>query len=266
MISAIRSLAVVLAFSAAAKATVVIDLSGTGTATLTGGMGDSILDATSAPTTVGTGSIDSFERLQNSPTEQGYNTDANNVDDNKGGIFTHSLLLSNLDTTSKLGYYTFLLDINETAKTSLISIDALQLYVASTGNLSQSGTPGPGATLVYDFLTATSVSCTTVGSSSCSGTGSPSKVILDYNNNEGSGNGFDMFLYVKQSLFSGVVPANTPYLYLYSAFGNTDSSDAGFEEWAHITATGQQVPEPVTSALVGGGLIALFFVRRRVRS
>jgi hypothetical protein len=254
---------VILCFSGVAGATVVIDLTATGGATLTGGIGGSILDATSAPTTVGTGSIDSFVRIQNSPTEQGYNTDANNVDDNKGGAFTHSLLLSALDSTTKAGYFTFLLDINETSPTSLISIDALQIYTASTGNLSQSGTPGPGATLRYDFKSATSAVCS--GSGACTGSGSPNAIVLDYNNNSGSGNGFDMFLYVKQDLFTGL--SGSTFVYLYSAFGglaSADSSDAGFEEWARISGTGQVgVPEPVSSTLVGVGLIGLFFLRRR---
>src|SRR6266851_4670334 len=76
--------------SAARAADLMIDLTATGTATLTGGTANgSIFEATSAPTTVGTGNIDSFDRIQNSPLEQGYNTDTNNVDDNKNGIFTH---------------------------------------------------------------------------------------------------------------------------------------------------------------------------------
>src|SRR5579864_3142245 len=71
---------VILGFAVVAGATTVsIDLTATGGATLSGGTANgTILDATSAPTTVGTGVIDSFVRMQatgNGTSEQGYNTD-----------------------------------------------------------------------------------------------------------------------------------------------------------------------------------------------
>lgn len=257
----------ILCFGGVAGASVLIDLTATGGATLSGGTANgTILDATSAPTTVGTGVIDSFVRIQADGSEQGYNTNANNVDDNKGGIFTHSLLLSDLDSTTKAGYYTFLLDINQTGAAPLLSLDAIQFYVASSGNLSQTGTPGPGATLKYSFQTATSAVCTGSGVCNNASGNTQNEILLNYSNNSGSGNGFDMFLYVPTGVFSGV--SSSSFVYLYSAFGGlggTFATNDGFEEWARISATGQVVPEPVTSTLVGLGLVSLYFVRRRVR-
>ncbi len=262
---------VILGFGGILGASVSIDLTATGGATLSGGTANgAILDATSTPTTVGTGVIDSFVRIQNSPSEQGYNTDANSVDDNKNGIFTHSLLLSQLDATTKPGYYTFLLDINEASSTALLSLDDIQFYTASVGNLSQSGTPGPGATLKFNLQTATSAVCTGSGVCNNASANPKNEILLNYNNNSGSGNGFDMFLYIPTSVFTGVSP--TAYVYLYSAFGGLGvvggkdyTSDSGFEEWARITAGGQQVPEPVTSGLIGTGLVSLFLLGRRAR-
>ena len=44
----------------------------------------------------GTGNYNSFLRLQAEGDEDGVNTDDNNVGDNKGGIWTHSILISSL--------------------------------------------------------------------------------------------------------------------------------------------------------------------------
>jgi hypothetical protein len=197
----------------------------------------------------------------------GYNTDANNVDDNKNGIFTHSIQFSGLDATTKPGFYTFLLDINESGNTSLLSLDDIMLFSAATGNLSQAGTPGPGATLLYNFQTATLAGSTCGGSATCTAGGAKNEILLDYNNNSGSGNGFDMFLFVPTSLFAGV--KGTDFIYLYSKFGGVGSpydSDAGFEEWARIREGGQVTPEPLSLSLVGGGLLALGLFRKRFKA
>lgn len=67
----------------------------------------------------GTGYINPFLRIQNNDTEVGYNTDAKfPPPDDKAGIYTHSLLLSDLVDVD--GYYKFLLDINQTSHSSLL--------------------------------------------------------------------------------------------------------------------------------------------------
>jgi hypothetical protein len=250
---------VILVFGSVAGATI-IDLTAGGIATLNNGV---ILDATVAATSVGTGVIDSFDRIQASGTESGYNTDANNVLDNKGGVFTHSLLVSGLDATTKPGYYTFLLDINQTGDLPLLSLDAIQFFTATTGTVNHTPTPAGGTGVtgpIYDFANTVSAVCTN-GAVCTAGT---NQIRLNYSLNSGSGNGFDMFLYVPTGLLGALNPNS--FFYLYSAFGGQGgvfASNDGFEEWARVNATGQVVPEPISSALVGTGLIALFFLRRR---
>lgn len=71
-----------------------------------------------------------------------------------------------------------------------------------------------------------------------------------------NGNGFSDATLNGFSLTSG-----TKYLFEAKVSNDTD----GMEEFFIIQGNSPSVPEPVTSALVGSGLIALFFVRRRVR-
>jgi len=195
----------------------------------------------------------------------GYNTDANPANDEKNGIFTHSLLFTQLDSATKPGYYTFLLDINNLSNSPLLSLDAIRFYAAASPNIATVGAPSP-ATLFYSFQTATSATCSAGGVCNNASGNPVNEILLNYNNNNGSGNGFDMFLYVPTSVFAGINTAATPYFYLYSEFGGLGGNYAtndGFEEWARFSASGQSVPEPISSALVGTGLVALFFVRRR---
>src|SRR5690242_2792214 len=257
---------VMLWFGAVGNATVTIDLTAGGIATLSDGV---ILDATAAATSVGTGVIDSFDRIQGNTTSvSGYNTDANNVLDNKGGIFTHSLLVSGLDTTTKPGYYTFLLDINQTGDLPLLSLDQIQFYTATTGTVNHTPTPAGGSGVtgpIYDFVASTTTAVCTNGAVCTAGGANVIK--LNYSLNSGSGNGFDMFLYVPVGLLGSLNQSS--FFYLYSAFGGLGgvySTNDGFEEWARINATGQVgVPEPVTSGLIGTGLISLFLLRRRAQ-
>lgn len=171
------------------------------------------------PQSTGTGVIQSFVRIQANGMEQGYNTDARPIEtgfDTKVGAFTHSINLNNVPKV-KLDdgnfYRQFLLDINEKLPAKLLSLDSLQVSTASVGNLTgytADGTYNSQATLVYDL----------------DGAGDD-WIKLDYSLNHGSGSG-DMFAYIPDSLF----PTGNPFVYLYSKFGDHNSSDAGFEEWS----------------------------------
>lgn len=245
-----------------------INLSGVGggTATLSGGTTTgTVLDATSAPTTVGTGVIDSFDRVQNNGTEQGYDTNASGVDDNKGGGFTHIITVGSLDTGTHPGFVTFLLDINQTSQNgNILSLDDIKLFTGSNDALATTPLPsGAGVTKIWDLQDALSCSAQSpVGS--CSTVAGTNHIILNYNNNNGSGNGFDMFLEIPVSIFAGL-GAGTD-LYLYSSFGavSGDSANDGFEEWAQFNAVGQTgAPEPGTLVMFGSGLIGLAGILRR---
>ena len=78
-----------------------------------------------------------------------------------------------------------------------------------------------------------------------------------------------MFLYVPTSVFAGKGVTAGSFIYLYSKFGGVGgdyTDNDGFEEWALIKGTATtNTPEPVTSSLIGGGLIGLFFLGRRAR-
>jgi len=174
----------------------------------------------------GTGVIDSFLRIQNSPTERGYNTDGTKEFDTKGGAFTHSIKLSSIPqvSTDSGTYREFLLDLDESP--TQISLNELQLFTATDPALTgYTDTPSPsigsGTTLVYDL-----------------DSDEDNTVEMDHLST-GSGKA-DYIVYIPDSVFGagsecdfGADPAGCPlYIYLYNEFGTPNSSDAGFEEWA----------------------------------
>jgi hypothetical protein len=189
----------------------------------------------------GTGVLNSFLRIDRTPTEQGYNTSnaAFPFDEvPPAGGFTRDLQFGELQQIA--GDYLFVLDINEPSggSTSLISLDKLQIYISGTG--SQNTTVlGDLGTLIYDL-----------------DAGGDSEVLLDYDNAPGSGVS-DMLMTLPSSIFAGVSP--TDFVILYSAFGAADDSESGFEEWAHVTVP---IPEPGTGLLLGLSLLGLAWRRR----
>lgn len=222
----------------------------------------------SAPT--GTGVYNPFLRVQNSPNEQGFNTDFGGPYDSHGadkvplddvsGIWTHSLKLGDLQVQNRGGidYYVFTCDINEPAGggQNLLSLDKLQIYTssdASAGVYSSMSQVTAGSTLRYDM--DASVDQT---------------VYLDANLQQGSGHD-DFEMLVPVSKFAGA--AATDNLILYSGFGYTGgaysadfTSADGFEEWSAITGPNippPSAPEPTTLLLLGGGALGLVASRRK---
>lgn len=196
----------------------------------------------------GTGVIQPFVRIQANGTEEGYNTSFTPTPlDAKSGKWTHNLLLSDVPVVNVGGtdYLQFLLDINQTnvEKTggNLLTLNALQIYLGAAGNMHTTNISSLG-TLIYDM-------------------GAGNSIELDYDRNPGSGAG-DMYAYIPTSLITG----SNPYLYLYSAFGNPNPSNDGFEEWATVGGPTPPVPEPGTMILLGAGFLGLAIYGKRRRN
>jgi hypothetical protein len=190
----------------------------------------------------GTGVIDSFVQVQATGTEEGFNSDTKNLDIGSSHTFNHSIQVSDVGSVVIGGtaYLQFLLDVNQTGSTPLLSLDQVQIFTSATNN-------------------TTSTTLASLAASSTKVFQSDQSIYLDFSLNPGSGAG-DMFLYVQRSLFG----ADSNFVYLYSHFGNTFATNDGFEEWAVIHGTA--VPEPGFYGILSLGLGALFvFAKRRKR-
>jgi uncharacterized repeat protein (TIGR01451 family) len=202
-----------------------------------------------ANTPSGTGVFPAFVQVDGNPDtiEQGYNYDkaggvAPQFDEGNSAPHNHAVLLSELTILEKDGklYYSFALDSNEpNSSTKLVSLDALQVYTASSGDLTGFDQPaaqggggtgfGADATLVYDM----------------DGAGNKA-VLIDSTVAGGSGKP-DLVVYIPVENFADADPATT-YVYLYSAFGYQGGqydADSGFEEWS----TPLQVPGEVHAGI-----------------
>src|SRR5262245_43724856 len=103
----------------------------------------------------GTGHFNTFEQVQHSGFEQGYNTDgAKQFDTGASAVSNHSILLSQVPiiigdgsngTLDGVAYRVFLLDLNEpTGSTNpYLSLENLQIWQEEAGNLT-GFTPGTG--------------------------------------------------------------------------------------------------------------------------
>ena len=163
----------------------------------------------------GTGNYDSFLRIQNTGEEEGFNTDTSNQLDNKDGIFTHSLLIANLDvvTINGIDYYQIRLDLNEVNSSTgpNISLEELQLYY---GDAADSFSDLASLTKVFDL--------------------SGSLALVDHNSGSGTD---DYFFNIPVSLFAGADVGD--YLTLYADFSG---ADGGFEEFRALSS--EFVPQP----------------------
>jgi hypothetical protein len=199
----------------------------------TGGLGGALFGQVDAQPT-GTGHINSFLRIQGKGVEQGYNTDARPVqfDENTSPNFTRALRLSDvpLRYVDGVAYRVFLLDINQSSSSPLLSLDELRFYVGGAPNVSG-----------YDAAAKTLGGMSAVWDLDAGG---DAWVKMDYRLNHGSGSG-DVLVYVPAAAFIGSGP--DAFVAVYSKFGENLGANAGFEEWA-VLPTGDA---PALSSLSG---------------
>ena len=189
----------------------------------------------------GTGTFDTFVRIQGNGVESGYNTGGTPEFQSHKNKYTRALTLSEVPIViyNGIAYREFCLDANQNSPFTL-SIDELKFYVESTGNLT--GYPTNFTNLVYNL-----------------DAGGDNSITINATLNAGSGKA-DMAALIPSALFG---TDNSKYVYLYSTMGATIAASDGFEEWGVGTnAEPIYIPEPATLALLGLG--SLLFLKRKV--
>jgi hypothetical protein len=191
----------------------------------------------------GNGVVHAFLRVQShgSSVEQGYNTDLRPVqqDQKKDTTFTRSLLASDLPQVTVDGtvYSEFMLNINQSQSSPLLSLDELRLFVGNAPNLALDSTSQTlaGQAPVYDM-------------------GAGNSVLLNSGLAPGIGKG-DMYLLVPSQVLQS---AGNPYVYLYSKFGATAGAGAngGFEQWSTTAVQGSSLSGFVYTDVNGNGQLA----------
>jgi hypothetical protein len=168
---------------------------------------------------VATGDFHTFLSVQHNSMESGYNTDARPFQlDQVGDLtVTHSLQLADIPTVTvgTTVYRLFVLDIDQTTKKPLISLEDLRIYLGSTGDLtgynSRTDTLA-GLTPIFDMDAAQDFT-----------------VRLNWELNGTSAPG-DAYVLIPDSMFTG----GGTFVYLYSKFsGATD----GAESWGVLPVT-----------------------------
>ena len=179
----------------------------------------------------GTGIFVPFVRLQGSPTEQGFNTNAAVTFDAKTGTWTHAIKVSGIPVVpcraaslpATLCWELFN-DINESNTDPHISLNKVEVYFTSSPLVTG-----------YPFTTADPAGTTTTKQYNFSGN------ILINDVNQGSGRGDLRYLIPINGTTPITIPAGcnygnascSTYFVLYSQWGTTASynTDGGFEEW-----------------------------------
>jgi len=217
----------------------------------------------------GTGVFNPFVRIDipgNNGIERGYNTDARPVefetkDENQ---WTHSVLLGTLTPVKVNGvdYYRFDLDINEPGSDnkSPISLNDFRVFLGNSPSLTGWNNGfGANAVEVYNLDL----------DSRGNGTVELDAKLVDDSNPPGSGVA-DMSAFVPVTYFQNR-GSQFQYVYLYSAFGNPNLADAGYEEWRVLGGRNPRdflegAPAPPAAVLALIGLVGCGFggyLRRR---
>jgi hypothetical protein len=197
----------------------------------------------------GTGFIDPFLRVQEKPTEQGYNTDGGfPFNDKTPHNYQHSVLISSLATFTVNGvqYYKFMLDSNQAgASFSQHTLAITQLQIYTTTNPAQTTTDPATFTANNHLVYNLNIGTTFNAPPNNAGQGNTLLTLA-------TGSGIaDMYAYIPVSDF---IYATDKYVVLYFFAGNDQfASSGGFEEWTAFT---KRAPVPDRSATFDLGLIA----------
>jgi hypothetical protein len=237
------SLCAALFFATNVTQATVLDLGSSGS----GSLADALFSTTDIQPT-GTGVFDPFLTIQNTPTEQGYNSSDLNFDTKRVPQWNHEIQFSQLQTTTINGaeYFGFVIDVNEpNGPKSLISLDSLKIWTSatlqnSTSTDAEGNFSGSLGNLVFDLGAGNSVTYE--------------------DSRHGSGSG-DINVFIPVADFAGV--SANDYIYMYQRWGSSDMSDGGFEETALIAGV-VPIPEVTPSSVIFGflGLIVAVSSRR----
>lgn len=198
----------------------------------------------------GTGVFQPFLTIQNNGWQQGYNSGTGNFDTKREPQWNHEIRFSDLQQTTINGtaYFGFAVDVNEPngGNKAGISLDGLSLWTSATIQSSTSTNSsgyfnGSLGTLRYDL-----------GANS----------VLYNDQNRGSGES-DINIYIPVANFAGAQPND--FVYMYQRWGNTDSTEGGFEE-TRLIAGITPIPEMSTFFPIVGLLVAVgstHILRRR---
>ena len=170
-----------------------------------------------------------FVRINAEGEEEGYNTSGalpvfSEIADH---AVTHDIRVGQLKVVRKDGtdYAEFILKFNEAEGSSLLTLEDLKLYTSSVPAQTTTDIGSLGI-LRYDLHD-----------------GGAQAVLLDGERNSGNGSGA-LRVYIPWANFAGA--ESSDYVYLYSAFG---MSDTGYEEWG-ISGAGTNTPLPAPRFIV----------------
>jgi hypothetical protein len=201
-------------------------------------------------TATGTGIFPSFVEIQNTGTEDGFNTDFRPAVEDTGNspVHNHSITLGTIPIVNVGGtdYREFRLDLNESQSstaTKQILLEALQIFAQTpTGDATIDGmlhtfTENGGGTTGGSLDGALEVYNMDAGDGH-SGDGITDVSVLLQSWATGSGHS-DYKVLIPDSFFSGL--SNSDFIYLYSKFSG---ADGGFEEWS--VGPANNTPPPPT--------------------
>lgn len=263
LLLALGAIATAIAVAPTAQA-IVVDLDSPGEGPVTTDLG--VIWSQTAVQPTGTGVIEPFLRVDansssNGEIREGYNTSeakGNSPMDDKGGIWTHDVLVSDLAVVN--GYFVFLLDANQigdnSANGARLTLSQFEIF---TNNGPADDSFDTKAQLEAAFGPAEyNMRLDTISSNLITGVDIAVQQTHNFPSNNGSGSG-DLLVFIPTSQFTN--PGTHLILYTEFGAGNYVNND-GFEEWAHLSAP-RSVPDGgVTLALLGSALTAIGLARR----